>query len=102
MHGTNTASRCYWSNEINDADRNLSFEREFGKVIGRLDLFAEILAERSNRTLFPCGFRRWRQRCSCRSDLNGGMCKPQQIQNELTAIRRIQWPWLAEITTASM
>ncbi|HZW25554.1 MAG TPA: hypothetical protein VFF26_08730 [Gallionella sp.] len=39
------------SNELNDIDRNLSFEREFGKVIGRLDLFAVALAEKSNRAV---------------------------------------------------
>lgn len=37
------------SNEINSTDRNLSFEREFGKVIGRTDLFAVALAEKSQR-----------------------------------------------------
>lgn len=39
------------SNEANDNDRNLSFEREFGKVIGRLDLFALALAEKSDRAV---------------------------------------------------
>ncbi|MDD2686652.1 MAG: hypothetical protein PHY62_10870 [Gallionella sp.] len=39
------------SNEISDSDRNLSFEREFGKMIGRLDLYAVTLAEKSERTL---------------------------------------------------
>lgn len=39
------------SNEINDSDRNLSFEREFGKMIGRLDVYAVTLAEKSERTL---------------------------------------------------
>lgn len=39
------------TNEINDADRNLSYEREFGKMIGTLDLFAGMLAEKSNRVM---------------------------------------------------
>lgn len=37
------------TNEITAAERNLSFEREFGKIVGRLDLFAMVLAERSQR-----------------------------------------------------
>ena len=37
------------TNEINDKERNLSFEREFGKMIGRTDLFAVALAEKSQR-----------------------------------------------------
>ena len=39
------------SNEINDKDRNLSFEREFGKMIGRTDLYAIALAEKSQRLI---------------------------------------------------
>lgn len=39
------------TNEINDSERNLSFEREFGKIVGRLDLFALTLAEKSQRLL---------------------------------------------------
>ncbi|MDZ4202420.1 MAG: hypothetical protein U1C96_09780 [Gallionella sp.] len=39
------------SNESNEGDRNLSFEREFGKMIGRLDMFAVALAEKSQRAL---------------------------------------------------
>ena len=39
------------TNEINDADRNLSFEREFGKIIGRLDLYAITLAEKMQRNI---------------------------------------------------
>lgn len=39
------------SNEINEIDRNLSFEREFGKMIGRTDLFAVGLAEKSQRLI---------------------------------------------------
>ena len=37
------------SNEISATERNLSFEREFGKIIGRTDLFAVALAEKSQR-----------------------------------------------------
>ncbi len=37
------------TNEMNDAERNLSFEREFGKIIGRTDLYAIALAEKSQR-----------------------------------------------------
>ena len=39
------------TNEINDAERNLSFEREFGKIIGRLDLYAVTLEEKSQRLI---------------------------------------------------
>jgi len=39
------------TNEINDKDRNLSFEREFGKMIGRTDLYAIALAEKSQRII---------------------------------------------------
>ena len=31
--------------------QNLSFEREFGKIIGHLDLLSKIVADKSNRTL---------------------------------------------------
>jgi hypothetical protein len=37
------------TNEINENDKNLSFEREFGKMIGRTDAFAILLAEKSQR-----------------------------------------------------
>lgn len=37
------------TNEINETDRNLSFEREFGKIIGRTDFYAIALAEKSQR-----------------------------------------------------
>ncbi len=37
------------TNEINATEPNLSFEREFGKMIGRTDLFAISLAEKSQR-----------------------------------------------------
>ena len=39
------------TNEINDNERNLSFEREFGKIIGSLDLYALTLSEKLQRTL---------------------------------------------------
>ncbi len=39
------------TNEINDTDRNLSFEREFGKMIGRTDFYAIALAEKSQRLI---------------------------------------------------
>ena len=39
------------TNEINSTDRNLSFEREFGKMIGRTDLYAISLAEKSQRLI---------------------------------------------------
>lgn len=39
------------SNEINITDHNLSFEREFGKMIGRTDLYAISLAEKSQRLI---------------------------------------------------
>lgn len=39
------------SNEINDHEKNLSFEREFGKMIGRTDLYAITLAEKSQRLI---------------------------------------------------
>ncbi|MES2012466.1 MAG: hypothetical protein V4445_01820 [Pseudomonadota bacterium] len=39
------------SNEMSDKDKNLSFEREFGKMIGRTDLYAIALAEKSQRLI---------------------------------------------------
>ncbi len=39
------------SNEISDKDKNLSFEREFGKMIGRTDLYAIALAEKTQRLI---------------------------------------------------
>jgi hypothetical protein len=39
------------SNEIAGDVRNLSFEREFGKMIGYQDVMAEIAAQRTNRTI---------------------------------------------------
>jgi hypothetical protein len=37
------------ANEIGLQERNLSFEREFGKIIGRLDLLANYMTERYRR-----------------------------------------------------
>lgn len=37
------------TNEMNESEKNLSFEREFGKMIGRTDLYAISLAEKSQR-----------------------------------------------------
>ncbi len=39
------------SNQLDSANRNLSFEREFGRVIGLLDFMARIVADRNGRTL---------------------------------------------------
>lgn len=39
------------SNELDSTNRNLSFEREFGRVIGLLDFMAHIVADRNGRTL---------------------------------------------------
>lgn len=48
----NPAGELYLiSNELDPANRNLSFEREFGRVIGILDFMARIVADRNGRTL---------------------------------------------------
>jgi hypothetical protein len=39
------------TNEINETEHNLSFEREFGKIIGRTDFYAVMLAEKSQRLI---------------------------------------------------
>ncbi len=39
------------SNELAGEVRNLSFEREFGKMIAYQDVMAEITAQRTNRTI---------------------------------------------------
>lgn len=39
------------ADEISERDRNLSFEREFGKLIGRLDLLAVVLTEKYRRAV---------------------------------------------------
>lgn len=44
-----------FSNQIEDSERNLSFEREMGKIIGRLDLIATYTTERYRRALIGYG-----------------------------------------------
>ncbi len=39
------------SDEINERERNLSFEREFGKIMGRLDLLSSVLTEKYRRAV---------------------------------------------------
>ncbi|MGE5489751.1 MAG: hypothetical protein ACM31P_00520 [Actinomycetota bacterium] len=39
------------SNEMDAVNRNLSFEREFGRIIGLLDFMARIVADRNGRSL---------------------------------------------------
>ena len=39
------------ADEISERERNLSFEREFGKVIGRLDLLSAVLTEKYRRAV---------------------------------------------------
>ncbi|MDA9913726.1 hypothetical protein N9D56_02295 [Methylophilaceae bacterium] len=39
------------SNSISGNEQNLSFEREFGKIIGRSDYFAYTLSEKTERTI---------------------------------------------------
>ncbi|HZX29834.1 MAG TPA: hypothetical protein VFF03_00650 [Rhodocyclaceae bacterium] len=39
------------SNELDAGNRNLSFEREFGRIIGLLDFMARIVADRNGRSL---------------------------------------------------
>ena len=48
---TSTGELVLLSNELDPNNRNLSFEREFGRCIGLLDLMAQIVADRSGRTL---------------------------------------------------
>jgi hypothetical protein len=48
----NLAGELYLlSNELDPLNRNLSFEREFGRIIGLLDFMAQIVADRNGRTL---------------------------------------------------
>lgn len=47
---TETGQPLLLSNEISSTARNLSFEREFGKIIGRLDLLAISTSEQHRRT----------------------------------------------------
>lgn len=39
------------ANELDPGNRNLSFEREFGRVMGLLDLLAKVVADRNGRSL---------------------------------------------------
>jgi len=39
------------SNELDPANRNVSYEREFGRIIGLLDFMAKIVADRNGRTI---------------------------------------------------
>jgi hypothetical protein len=39
------------SNELDPANRNISFEREFGRITGLLDFMAKIVADRNGRTI---------------------------------------------------
>lgn len=39
------------SNTLNEKDKNITIEREFGKIIGRTDLFAITASEKSQRTI---------------------------------------------------
>ena len=48
----NAAGELYLlSNELGPANRNLSFEREFGRQMGLLDLMAKVVADRNGRGL---------------------------------------------------
>ena len=50
-HDRNPAGEPYLlANELDPANRNLSFEREFGRVMGLLDFMAKIVADRNGRT----------------------------------------------------
>ena len=44
-----------YSNQIDEGERNLSFEREIGKIIGRLDLLAAYTTERYRRAVIGYG-----------------------------------------------
>jgi hypothetical protein len=46
---TPTGQPLLLADEINERERNLSFEREFGKIVGRLDLLSEVLTEKYRR-----------------------------------------------------
>lgn len=39
------------SNELDPGNRNVSYEREFGRIIGLLDFMAKIVADRNGRTI---------------------------------------------------
>ena len=48
---TATGQPLLLADELSAAERNLSFEREFGKIIGRLDLLAEVVTEKYRRAV---------------------------------------------------
>ncbi|MDE2439932.1 MAG: hypothetical protein KGP14_02815 [Betaproteobacteria bacterium] len=51
-HDRNAAGELFLlSNELDPANRNLSFEREFGRIMGLLDFMAKIVADRNGRGL---------------------------------------------------
>ncbi|HLO65169.1 MAG TPA: hypothetical protein VK165_19575 [Azonexus sp.] len=51
-HDRNAAGELFLlSNELDPANRNLSFEREFGRVMGLLDFMAKVVADRNGRGL---------------------------------------------------
>ena len=51
-HDRNAAGELFLlSNELDPANRNLSYEREFGRLMGLLEFFARIVADRNGRTL---------------------------------------------------
>ena len=43
------------ANELDAANRNLSFEREFGRLMGLLDFMAKVVADRNGRTVSRLG-----------------------------------------------
>ena len=51
-HDRNAAGEPFLlSNELDPGNRNLSFEREFGRVMGLLDFMAKVVADRNGRGL---------------------------------------------------
>lgn len=51
-HDRNEAGELFLlANELDPNNRNLSFEREFGRVMGLLDFMARIVADRNGRTV---------------------------------------------------
>lgn len=50
-HDRDSAGNLYLlSNELDPGNRNLSFEREFGRLMGLLDFMAKIVADRNGRS----------------------------------------------------
>jgi hypothetical protein len=41
----------FLTNEMNDKEQNLSFEREIGRMVGRIDLYALTLSEKNQRAI---------------------------------------------------